>query len=106
MGIKNKDKAKDTVSRAVGISYRQAEDDAPRLVAKGQRKTAEQIIKTAREHGVPVYEDPAVVELLYTMDVGREIPEELYHAIAEILAFVYRLDAGERKVKRTGASGQ
>jgi flagellar biosynthesis protein len=78
--------------KAVGITYKPHQDHAPRVVAKGRRKVAEQIIALAREHHIPIYEDPAIVELLYTLEVDQEIPEELYKVVAEILVFVYRLD--------------
>ena len=83
--------------KAVGIGYTPHQDHAPTVVAKGRRKVAEQIIAIAREHSIPVYEDPAVVELLYAIDLDQEIPEELYKVIAEILVFVYRLDGNYTK---------
>ena len=82
--------------KTVGISYTPGEERAPRVVAKGQRKVAEEILALAKKHGVPVYNDPEVVELLYTLELTQEIPEELYRVVAEILSFVYRLDQSYR----------
>jgi flagellar biosynthesis protein len=63
--------------------------DAPRVVAKGKDKFAEDIIAPAKKHGIPIHEDPALVGLLSRIEVGEEIPETLYRAIAEVLAFAY-----------------
>jgi flagellar biosynthesis protein len=80
------------ISKAVGVAYTPHQERAPRVVAKGRRKVAEEIIALAQKHRIPVYQDPAVVELLYTLELDQEIPEELYKVVAEILVFVYRLD--------------
>ncbi len=77
---------------AVAMRYDAALDHAPRVVAKGRGVLAEQILAIAREHGVHIYEDPDFVELLAALDVNAQLPEELYRAAAEILAFVYRLN--------------
>ena len=68
------------------------EDKAPKLVAKGAGVVAEKIIKTAEEAGVPIHEDPDLLALLMTLNVGELIPPELYMAVAEVLAFIYRMN--------------
>ena len=78
--------------RAVALRYDQEQDAAPMVVAKGRALLAERIIELAAEHGVTMYEDPDLVELLYTLDLDTQIPVELYQAVAEVLAFVYRLN--------------
>jgi flagellar biosynthesis protein len=78
--------------KAVALRYDAEADAAPRVIAKGDRLLAEKIIELARESGVYIHEDPALVAVLAKLDIGREIPEILYRAIAEVLAFVYRLD--------------
>ncbi len=86
---------KDTANKrksAVAMRYDAALDHAPRIVAKGRGVLAEQIIAIAREHGVYIHEDPDFVALLAALDVDTQLPEELYRAAAEILAFVYRLN--------------
>jgi len=61
------------------------------VVAKGRGELARKIIEKARAHGVPVREDPLLVEALMGLDLYKEIPEELYRVIAEIFAFLYRI---------------
>ena len=80
--------------KAVALSYDQDSEQAPRVAAKGAGYLAERIIAIAKEHGVEIYEDPDLVEVLSKLDVDREIPEPLFHAVAEVLAFVYRLNRG------------
>lgn len=78
--------------KAVALKYDAGQDAAPRVVAKGQRLTAERIIAVAREAGIHIHEDPDLVALLAKLDVNASVPEELYRAVAEVLAFVYRLN--------------
>jgi len=78
--------------RAVALRYETGRDAAPRVVAKGAGLLAERIIEIARKHGVHIHEDPDLVAVLAKLDVDVEIPEELYRAVAEVLAFVYRLN--------------
>jgi flagellar biosynthesis protein len=77
-------------AKAVAIKYKPKEQATPTLVAKGAGEIAERIIKLAREHGIPVREDPDLVETLSMLDLDQEIPPELYHVIAEVLAWVYK----------------
>lgn len=78
--------------RAVALRYRAGEADAPRVVAKGKGIVADQIVALAQEHGVHVHEDADLVALLGALDLNADIPAELYRAVAEVLAFVYRLE--------------
>lgn len=64
---------------------------APRVTAKGSGPLAERILAVAREHGIPLREDEALVEVLAQVALGDEIPETLYRAVAEVIAFVYLL---------------
>jgi flagellar biosynthesis protein len=77
---------------AVALRYRRGEMPAPRVTAKGEGELARQILAQARAHGVPVREDPDLLELLGACELGAEIPSELYQAVAEVLAFLYRLN--------------
>lgn len=81
--------------RAVALGYDPATMASPQVVATGQGEIAERIIALARQHGVPIKEDPDLVAVLAALDVGSAIPPELYQAIAEVLAFVYRLNAAQ-----------
>ena len=76
---------------AVALAYRQT-DAAPRVVARGRGLVAEEIISRAREHGVYVHESPELVSLLMQVDLDEHIPPQLYRAVAELLAWLYRLD--------------
>lgn len=62
---------------------------APRITAKGTGLTAERILELAREHDIPLHEDPALVNLLSQVDLGQEIPPALYLAVAQVIAFAY-----------------
>lgn len=66
----------------------------PIVTAAGRGKVAEEIIGAAREHGVPVHEDAALVGVLSQVQIGEEIPEALYRVVAELLVFLYWVDAG------------
>jgi len=81
---------------AVALHYNGA--GAPRLVAKGSSELARRIIDTAREHDVPLQQDDALACALSRVDLGQEIPRELYVAVAQVLAFAWSV-AG----KRTGS---
>jgi len=89
-------------TRAVALEYDPEGAPAPVVTASGRGELAERILALAREHGVPIREDPDLVALLAQLDVGQVIPPELYPVIAEVLAFVYRLRgyAGERAGSR------
>lgn len=77
--------------KAIALSYKPPKDAAPVIVAKGAGEIAERIIALAREHNIPLKEDRQLVEILSALDVQQEIPPDLYKAVAEILAWVYRL---------------
>ncbi len=64
-------------------------EQAPRVTARGHGSVAEQIIALAREHQIPLEEDPQLTALLAQLDLGQAIPQELYLVIAEVLAFAY-----------------
>lgn len=89
-----KDKQKET---AVALKYEADEDIAPRIIAKGQGVTAENIVKSAKEHDIPVYQDEKLANQLHSMEIDDYIPEELYEAIAQILVFIAKVDGRELK---------
>lgn len=80
--------------QAVALAY-ESGDFAPRVVAKGKGIIAEQIIAKAKEHEVFVHESRELLALLMQVDLDDHIPPALYQAIAEILAWLYRLEHGE-----------
>jgi flagellar biosynthetic protein FlhB len=77
---------------AVALRYDRDAMGAPQVIAKGERLLAERIKAIAREHGVPIMRDVPLAHALNRVEVGAEIPEELYQAVAEVLRFVYRQD--------------
>ncbi|MCL6626680.1 MAG: EscU/YscU/HrcU family type III secretion system export apparatus switch protein [Alicyclobacillus shizuokensis] len=76
--------------KAVALRYDQARERAPRVVAKGSGEVAEAIVRAAEQADVAVVQHPQVVDALLSLEVEAVIPEELYEAVAEVLAFVYR----------------
>lgn len=84
--------------KAVALKYEPEQGAAPTIIAKGRGAVADEILKRAQENGIPVQEDSSLVEVLSKLDLGQEIPPELYQLVAEVLSFVYRSDrrAGSR----------
>jgi flagellar biosynthesis protein len=78
---------------AAALHYDPAGTGAPEIVAVGRGLTAEQIVRVAREHQVPLHQDAGLVEALSKLDIGTVVPRELYAVVAEVLAFVYAVDA-------------
>jgi flagellar biosynthesis protein len=78
--------------KAVALQYNPPEDHAPKVRAKGQGKVAEKIIELARRHGIPIKDDPDLIEILSKLDLHGEIPPTVYVVVAELLAFVYSLN--------------
>lgn len=77
---------------AIALAY-QSGDIAPKVVARGRGLIAEEIIARAREHGVFVHESKELVALLMQVDLDHDIPPALYRAVAELLAWLYRIEA-------------
>ncbi len=82
---------KDT-KRAVAVTYNQAHGRAPKVVARGRGHLADKIVAIARQHNVPLHKDENLANVLALLEPGSEIPPELYYAVAEVLAFVYRMN--------------
>ena len=83
----------DQPRQAVALSYATERDNAPRLVAKGRGYLADKILELARLHNIPVRHDKKLLQILSRLDLEEEIPPEVYRAVAEILAFIYRLSS-------------
>lgn len=84
---------------AIAIQYDKNADNAPRVVAKGMRLKAEKIREIAKAAGVPIMKNVSLANALYRVEVGQEIPEELYDAVAEVLNFVFALQAEQNQKK-------
>jgi flagellar biosynthesis protein len=83
----------DKSPKAVALKYDGKKNKAPRVIATGRGEIAEKIIEVAKAHNVPLVEDKNLVQLLEALELETEIPPELYRAVAEVLAFIYRLNS-------------
>ncbi|WP_088105077.1 EscU/YscU/HrcU family type III secretion system export apparatus switch protein [Halalkalibacter urbisdiaboli] len=81
-----------TKKRAVALKYDSKNSEAPKVVGKGAGFVAEEILKRAKEHQIPIQEDPTLIELLGQLEINQTIPPELYEVVAEVFAFLYRID--------------
>ena len=82
--------------KAVALKYDRKKDNAPRVIAKGRGEVAKKIIEVAQAHNLPLYEDKNLIQILEALDLETEIPPELYRAVAEVLAFIYRLNNSDK----------
>lgn len=89
----------DIKKEAVALKYNSKKDNAPKIVAKGKGKIAENIIEVAKKSGVFIKEDPELIQILSKIDINEEIPPKLYKAVAKILAFIYK---NKEKLKEGG----
>ncbi|MFD0943310.1 EscU/YscU/HrcU family type III secretion system export apparatus switch protein [Savagea faecisuis] len=87
---------KELRKEAVALKYDLDTTTAPVVVAKGKGQVADNILQKAKDHDVPIQEDPTLVQLLGELDINDSIPENLYNAVAEVFAFIYNVDK-ERK---------
>jgi flagellar biosynthesis protein len=77
---------------AIALRYAPETGGPPQLVAKGEGFLAQEILRVARENDIPLRQDPALAGALATLDIGQQIPAELFRAVAEVLAFVYKMN--------------
>ena len=105
LDIKDKNKLK-----AVAIKYDVEKGRAPKIVASGKGLIAQEILKLAEDHSVPLYEDVTMANLLSKLDLDTEVPPALFSMVSEVLAFVYHLDKMSQKrlklKKRFGRKGR
>lgn len=95
------DQEKEARKKVVALRYQEERERAPRVVAKGAGHLAERIIEIAKENDITFYEDSQLTNLLSQVDLQVEIPEELYMAVAKVLAFIYGLDGRLSGAART-----
>ncbi len=79
------------MKKAAALRYDTSKESAPRLLAKGQGQSAENIIKIAELHNLPIKKDEDLIELLSKVEIDKEVPEALYKAVAEIFSFIYKV---------------
>ena len=77
--------------KAVALGYNRSKDNAPRVLASGAGEIANRIIDLAKEHDIPIKEDPDLIEIVSKVEVDQEIPPNLYKAVAEIFSFLYKI---------------
>jgi flagellar biosynthesis protein len=74
------------------LKYEENQDISPKLIAKGNGIVADNILKEAEKYQIPIRKDPSLSELLSQLEINQSIPEELYQAVAEVFAFIYKID--------------
>ena len=79
------------MKKAAALRYDATKEKAPRVVAKGQGRSAENIIKIAQLHNLPIKKDEDLIELLSKVELDKEVPEALYRAVAELFSFIYKV---------------
>jgi flagellar biosynthesis protein len=78
-------------AEVVALGYDRGQDSAPRMVAKGSGYIGEKILEIARQHHIPLYQDPQLTRLLSRVELGDEVPESLYKAVAQVILFAWEL---------------
>lgn len=79
--------------KAIALKYDRETGSAPKVTAKGKGKVAQKIIDLAKQHDIPIKDDPDLIEVLSSLEIDEEIPSEIYVAVAELLAFVYSMNS-------------
>ncbi|MCW8894382.1 MAG: EscU/YscU/HrcU family type III secretion system export apparatus switch protein [Sulfurimonas sp.] len=79
------------MKKAAALRYDAKKESAPRVVAKGQGQSAQNIIKIAQLHNLPIKKDEDLIELLSKVELDKEVPEALYKAVAEVFSFIYKV---------------
>lgn len=82
---------------AAALKYDPVGHEAPQVIAAGRGLIAEEIVRVAKEHNVPLHEDAELVEALSRLEMTESIPRELYAVVAEVLAYVFRVDSEAAK---------
>lgn len=86
--------------KAVALGYDPKKDEAPRVLASGKGKIAEEIISVAKKNGIPIQDDPILTAALMEIDINKTIPPELYKVVAEVLSYIYRIQKKSSKINR------
>jgi len=86
-----KDEENSGVLTATALGYDPEKDPAPRVLASGEGEIARKIIEKAKEYGIPIREDPVLALALATININETIPVELYSVVAEVFAYIYRI---------------
>ena len=97
---RDRDERPEAAPRAAALRYEAGTDRAPRVVAKGAGPVAEEIIRRARESGVPIHESRELAAALMQFELDQQIPPALYVAIAEVLAWAHQIDKSSNRPNR------
>lgn len=79
------------MKKAAALRYNKEKESAPRVIAKGKGEAAQNIIKIAELHNLPIKKDEDLIELLSKVELDKEVPAELYKAVAEVFSFIYKV---------------
>ena len=79
------------MKKAAALKYNRQKDNAPRVIAKGDGQIAQNIIKIAELHKLPIRKDEDLIELLSKVEINKEVPQALYKAVAEVFSFIYKV---------------
>jgi len=93
------DRKKLRYKRAIALGYDLKKDSAPTVKAKGRGFVADEIIQRAKDNDVPIQEDSSLVEILSQLEINERIPENLYEVVAEVFAFIYKVDREQLQKK-------
>lgn len=96
--MNNSKKKEEPPKTAVALAYDPETDTSPRILAAGKGELAERIVSRAKEEQIPVHQDAALAKTLSKLEIGENIPPELYEVVAEVLLFVDRMDKIKEKV--------
>lgn len=88
--------------RAAALKYDNQTEAAPKVVAKGRALVAEKILEIAKDYGIPVHRDADLVHILEQIELDQEIPLEVYSVVAEIFAYIYRINKNKRSPSHDG----
>jgi flagellar biosynthesis protein len=80
---------------AVALQYNKEKNRAPKVTAKGKGESAKKIIELANEHNIPIKKDEDLLELLSKVELNKEVPQEMYKAVAEVFSFIYKVTKKE-----------
>ena len=94
---KNEELVAEKPTKAIALKYDKENSGAPKVVAKGQGLIAENILNTALQNSIPVYQNKTLASMLMAVELDKEIPPDLYKAVAEVLAYVYSMDTKYKK---------
>ena len=85
--------------KAAALKYDRAKASAPKVVAKGKGTSAQKIIEIARENNLPIRKDEDLIELLSKVELDKEVPQNLYKAVAEVFSFIYKTTNKDSKTR-------